>query len=155
MPTTQELQAIATLRAHAARGDTQGVEITYRLTGGAPGEQIEDAELRVSGSGAIQARQRSVSSAVQESSGQVTETELKALLHDLGEGLGELIPRSEARFVPDSLVGHISVRVDGQEASFFFLPDAEQARQQGKALPEMAARAVGVLDRLRGRILPR
>ena len=155
MPTAQELQAIEALRAHATRGDAQGVEITYRLTGGAPGEHIEDADLRISDSGAVQSRQRSVSSAVQASSGQLAETELKALLHDLGEGLGELIPRSEARFVPDSLVGHVSVRVDGQEASFFFLADAEQARQHGKALPEMAARAVGMLERLRKRMLPR
>ena len=155
MPTPQELDAITKLRAHATRGDPRGVDITYRVTGGAPGEQIDDAELRISGSGAVTARQRSADAAVQQSSDQLVEAELSALLRDLGEGLGELIPRSEARFVPDTVVGHVSVTVDGQEASFFFLPDPEQARQHGKALPAMAARAVGTLERLRGRILPR
>ena len=151
MPTPRELQAISDLRAHAIRGDTGGVEIMYRVTGGAPGEQIEDAELRVSASGAVHARQRLVTA----SAHQLAEPELNDLLRDVGEGLGELIPRSEARFVPDSVVGQVSVRVDGQESSFFFLPDAEQARQQGKPLPAMAARAVGALERLRARVLPR
>jgi hypothetical protein len=102
MPTTQELQAITKLRAHATRGDARGVDITYGVTGGAPGEQIDDAELRISGSGAVGARQRSAAAAPQESSDQLAEPELNALLRDLGEGLSELIPSSEARFLPDS-----------------------------------------------------
>ena len=61
------------------------------------------------------------------------------LLLQIGEGAGELIPRSEARFLPDSVIGQISVKIDGQEASFFFLADAEQAKQQGKPLSSKAA----------------
>jgi hypothetical protein len=98
---------------------------------------------------------RTTSAASQESSENLPAPEMKNLLVEISEGVGELIPQSEARFVPDSIVGQVSVRVDGQEASFFFLPDEEQAKQQGKVLPPKAARSVSALSRLHKRILPR
>ena len=75
------------------------------------------------------------------------------MLLQIAEAVGELIPRSQARFIPDSIVGQISVKIDGQEASFFFLADEEQAKQHGKALSPKAARSVGSLMRLHKRIL--
>ena len=79
--------------------------------------------------------------------------EMKDLLEQLGEGAIELIPRSEASFIPDSVVGRVTLKVDGQEASFFFLADEEQAKQHGKALSAKAARSVEGLSRLHKRIL--
>lgn len=155
MANTQEEEVIRKLRERATRGELNGVDISYRVTGGAPGEKVFDEELRVSGPGPVHARLRTVAAALQESSEQLAEPELKTLLLQISEGVRELIPRSEARFIPDTVVGQVSVRVDGQEASFFFLPDAEQAKQHGKVIPEKAMRLVGALDALHKRIIPR
>ena len=155
MANTREEEVIRKLRERATGGALSGVDVSYSVTGGAPGEHVFDEELRVSGTGPVHARLRTVGASLQESSEQLAEPELKTLLLEISEGVGELIPRSEARFVPDSVVGQVSVRVDNQEASFFFLPDPGQATQHRKVTREKAVRLVGVLEGLHKRIIPR
>jgi hypothetical protein len=155
MSNTIEDEVIRKLRERAARGELNGIDVTYRVTGGAPGEQPVNEEVHLSGRGPVHARLRAAAAAMQESSVNIAAPEMKDVLLEIGEGAGDMIPQSEARFVPDSIVGQISVKVDGQEASFFFLADEEQAKQHGKALTPKAARSVGTLQRLHKRILQR
>ncbi|NGZ11677.1 MAG: hypothetical protein CV088_20275 [Nitrospira sp. LK70] len=154
MPNTTEDKVLRTLRERAANGEINGIDVTYKVTGGAPGEQLVNEEVHLSGSDLVQARtlQESV---MREASVDIGAAELRTVLLEIGEGLGELIPQSEARFVPDTIVGQISVKVDGQEVSFFFLPDEEQARQHRRSLSMKAARSVGSLQRLGKEILQR
>jgi hypothetical protein len=153
MATATEDEVIRKLQERATRGDLTGIDVTYRVTGGAPAEQVVDEEMQLSGPGLVRARGRTRSDALLESSESLTTPEMTQLLLELGSAASELIPRSEARFIPDTVVGQISVRIDGQEATFFFLPDEGQAEQHGKALSPKAAGAVGSLVRLHKRIL--
>jgi hypothetical protein len=153
MPNTTEDEMIRKLQERVARGELDGIDVTYRVTGGAPGEQLVDEEIHLSGPGPVKARLRTSTLAMRESSENLAAPDMTGLLLQIGEGAGELIPQSQARFIPDSIVGQISVKIDGQEASFFFLADEEQAKQQGKALPPKAAGLVGNLMRLHKRIL--
>jgi hypothetical protein len=155
MQNPREDEVIERLRERAARGALDGIDVSYRITGGAPGERLVDEEVRLSGPGPVHARLGTSAGESEESSEKLSAPEMNALLLDISEGLSELVPRSEARFVPDSIVGQISVSVDGQEASFFFLPDPEQAKQQGKVPAAKAARIISALDRLHKRILKR
>lgn len=152
MPNSTENQVIRTLKERVSRGELNGIDVTFRVTGGAPGEERVDEEVHLSPS-LVSARIIEGSRVMQESSLTVATPELKNVLLEISEGAGELIPRSEARFIPDSIVGEISVKIDGQEASFFFLPDEEQAKQHGKGLSEKAARPVETLRRLHTAIL--
>jgi hypothetical protein len=153
MPTPTEDEVIRKLRERASRGELDGIDVTYRVTGGAPAEGVVDEEVQLSGPGRVKARVRTPATTLREASDEVPEAELKELLEKIGAGAGELIPRSEARFVPDSIVGQITVRVDGDEASFFFLPDEGQAEQHGQRLSPKAATAVESLTRLHKRLL--
>ena len=155
MPNTTETEVIRKLQERVTRGELNGIDVTYRVTGGAPGEQLVDEEVHLSGAGPVKARRGIPAAATQESSENLAAPEMKALLLEIGEGAGEMIPRSQARFTPDSIVGQISVNVDGQEASFFFLADEEQAKQHGQALSPKAARSVGSLGRLHKQMLHR
>jgi hypothetical protein len=153
MPNPIEEEVIRKLQQRARRRELNAVDVTYRVTGGAPGEQLVDEELHLSGPNAVTARVRSVGAPMRESSEKLAATEIEELLVQIAEGTDELIPRSQARFLPDSIVGQISVKINGQEASFFFLADEEQAKQHGKLLSPKAARAVDSLMRLHKRIL--
>jgi len=153
MPTAAEDEVIRELRERTTRGALDGIDVTYRVTGGAPGEEVVDDEVHVSGSGTVNARARAPAVPLRESSGDIRAPELRELLTQIGDGAGDLIPRSEARFVPDSIVGQIIVRIEGKEASFFFLADEGQAEQHGKALSPKATAAVASLTRLHQRML--
>ena len=148
-----EDEVIRKLRERATRGELNGIDVTYRVTGGAPGEQLVDEEIRLSGPGPVRARLRTTAAAMRKSSENLAAPEMRELLLQIGEGAGELIPRSQARFLPNSIIGQISVKIDGQEASFFFLADEEQAKQHGKELSSKAARPVDTLKRLHTRML--
>ena len=153
MPNSIEDHVILMLQERATRGELKGIDVTYRVSGGAPGEQLVDEEVHLSGLGPVTAQRRTPVAEMRKSSEKLALPEIKELLLQIGEGAGELIPASQARFIPDSIVGQISVKIDGQEASFFFLPDEEQAKQHGKALSPKAARSVEGLMRLHNRIL--
>ena len=153
MPNTTEADVIRKLRERAASGELAGINVTYQVNGGSPAEQEVDEEIQLSGLGQVNARVRTSAATMRESSETVAVPQMKELLVQIGDGAAGLIPRSEAAFIPDSVVGQVTVRIDGQEASFFFLPDQGQAEQHGKVLSAGAAAAVDSLARLHKRIL--
>jgi hypothetical protein len=155
MQNTNEDKVIRMLKERVAGGELNGIDVTYRISGGAPGERLADEEVHLSGPGLVHARVMQESQVKQESSLNIAKPELKDVLLEISEGAGELISRSEARFIPDSIVGQISVKVGGHEASFFFLADEEQAKQHGKVLSPKAAHLVETMQRLHKRILQR
>jgi hypothetical protein len=126
MPNTIEDEAIRELHERATRGELNGRGDIPRKR--RPPGQLVDEELHVSGPGPVNARVRASDAAMRESSEHLAAPEMKELLLQIVEVLGELIPQSEARFIPGSIVGKILVKIDGQEASFFFLPH-EDIRQ--------------------------
>ncbi len=154
MPNTNEDEVILKLRERVTRGELNGIDVTYRVTGGAPGEQLVREEIHLFGPGLVTVRLHTTATApLQESSENLAAPEMQELLLQIGEGASEMIPQSQARFVPDSIIGRISVRIDGQEASFFCLLDEEQAKQHGKSLLPKAAGSVVSLMRLHRRLL--
>jgi hypothetical protein len=58
MPNAIEDEVIHKLRDRVARGDLNGIDVTYRVTGGAPGEHPVDDEMHLSGPGQVKARKR-------------------------------------------------------------------------------------------------
>lgn len=153
MPNATEVEMIRKLRDRTTRGELNGIDVTYHVQGGSPAGQTVNDEVRLSGLGVVQARVGTPATTMRESSENMPRDQVIELLRQIGEGADGLIPRSEAAFIPDSVVGQVSVTIDGQEVSFFFLPDQAQAEQQGQVLSPGAAAAVGNLARVHKRIL--
>ena len=77
MPNTIEDEVIRKLQERATREELNGIEVTYRVTGGAPGEQLVDEELHLSGPGPMTARVRTPAAAMRESSENLAAPEMK------------------------------------------------------------------------------
>jgi hypothetical protein len=147
---------IRRFRERVGRGDLRGLQVTYRVSGGMPAEGRAGQELRVSGEGASTARSLtggSGSRAPQEASTRLRPQEVGPLFAQLAQGLDSLTPRSQARFVPDSVVGSITVEVDGVEETRYFLADAEERVSQGAPLEPAATDSVDRLARVTARLL--
>jgi len=153
MSNTTEDQVIRKLRQRATRGELSGIDVTYHVHGGSPAEHKVHEEIQLSGVGQVKARVRTGAAAMQESSETLSMPQMKELLLQIGDGADGLIPQSEARFIPDSVVGEMSVRIEGEEVTFFFLPDQGQAEQHGKVLSPRAAAVVDSLARLHKQVL--
>ena len=105
-----------------------GMRVVYRVSGGMPHERLEH-EFALTGAGRSDVRmadELEAAMAPQEASADLDQVEVRELLEQIGVSLDELVPRSEARFLPDSLVGSITIEVDGEAAEFFFLADEDQ-----------------------------
>jgi hypothetical protein len=151
-----ESDVIRQFRERVGRGVLRGIQVTYRVTGGMPAEGRVDEELRVSGDGTSTARSLSDGPGTrspQEASARLRSQEIRQVLEQLAQGIDSLVPRSQARFVPDSLVGSITIEVDGNEETRYFLAEEDERVSQRRSLARPAADAVGQLAQVTQRLL--
>lgn len=137
-----ERSASEMIRAFRERLDRdtlpEGVTVVYRVAGGMPHERIEH-EFRLTGTGEarVQLRDELTAASPQEAADELERGETRDLLEQIGASLDDAVPRSEARFLPDSAVGSITLIVDGEEQTLFFLVDEEQrVAREMEQLPE-------------------
>jgi hypothetical protein len=132
---------------------TEDLKVVYRIAGGMPSERVEE-ELQLTGSGKARVKERDVLKSIpaREVSRELDESEVIDLFRKVGPGLDSLVPREEARFLPDSLIGSITIEVDGEETILFFLADEEQRLAQDKPIAPQVAEVVqhfrGISQRL-------
>ena len=129
---------IAKLRESVARGKLPtGLKITCRTGGGMPSERVEE-ELTIHGGQAnVRSRNMLTTAVPQESGGSVESEELAELVGEMAEGLESLVTRAEARFLPDSPIGTITVEVDGESEELYYLDDDEPEVAEGPSAPKM------------------
>jgi hypothetical protein len=151
---TDHERVLESFRAKVARGDRHGIKVSMQLIGGMPGEQHLNRSVVID-----EDRQASVRSSGDEAPepaearAQVEDETVDDVLRNLAEGVDGLVPRSQARFLPDSLVGSISVEVDGETTELFYLADEEDRITQNKPIPPAAAEALDALRRLSDQML--
>ena len=61
----------------------------------------------------------------QKVAGELARAETRDLFQKVESGLDRLVPRSEARFLPDSVVGRITIQAGGEAVTLFFQPEEE------------------------------
>lgn len=159
MPVHKEFEIAQKFLDHVDRGDiTEDMTITYQIAGGIPSQQVEE-ELRLSGNGNTKVMVRDVLRSIpaQEVSLELDRTETRDVFQKIVPGLYSLVPRSEAHFPPDSLVGSITFQVGGEEAKLYFLANERDRMSQNKPIAPQATEAIqnfkGISERLlvRGR----
>jgi hypothetical protein len=66
-----------------------------------------------------------------------------------------MVPRSEARFIPDSTVGMVTIGVGEEEVTLYFLADEEQSYGQEERIARGAPRAAGAMREIARRLRER
>jgi hypothetical protein len=127
MSETVEYRVIQKFRERLGRDDlAEDVEIVYRVAGGMPHQRVEH-ELRLSGGGKAEVKMQNALRDIpaQTAVGELDQAEIRELFQKVDSGLDGLVPRSEARFVPDSVVGRITIQVGGDAITLYFEPEEE------------------------------
>jgi hypothetical protein len=144
MSKLSEFEITQKFREQVDRGDiTEDIKVIYQISGGMPSERVEE-EFRLSGNGNVNIKVRDVLKAIlaQEASVELERAETRDLFQKIVPGLDSLVPRSEARFLPDSLVGSITIQVGGEEATLYFLADEDERISQDKPIAPQIAEAI-------------
>jgi hypothetical protein len=145
MPEADKREVLARFRRKLADQDTQGLRVHLQIAGGMPGEHYAREEVTLVGAQRLMARTENTEGPPAEAESTLDEAEAYELLQKLGDGADDLVDRSEARFIPDSVVGSVTIEVDGEETTLFFLADEEEREAQRQYLSPPTAEA---LDRL-------
>ncbi len=114
----------------------EGVTVTYRIVGGIPSERTEQ-EVVVQGNRQAVARSVNMLTTAmpREASEELSSDETRELFNQVSSDIEGLVTRENARFVPDSLVGTITIDMDGEEATFYFSVEDEDVEERARALP--------------------
>lgn len=118
-------EIIKKFRDSVAKGAfDEDIKVTYRMSGGMPSERLEE-EFVLSGSGKanVKSMDKIKLMAPQETSTNLDLAETQEAFKKIESSLDKLVPRSEAHFPPDSVVGSITVEVGGKQTTLFFLPE--------------------------------
>lgn len=153
MSNSIESEAIQKFRERLNQGNLAGVNVTYRISGGMPVEGGTEEEFRISGNNRATARSVTGSNLPQEASTEFASAEVQRLLTQVGQGIDSLVSRSEARFLPDSVVGSITLEVDGEQATFYFLVDEEERQSQNQPIAPAMAEAIDSFSQLSQQLL--
>jgi hypothetical protein len=115
------------------------VKITHRISGGVPGQRY-NWKVEIVGDGKVSYEIKDEMSRKDEKyATSLPEKNIKNLLKDIrSSGLLDL---SEAGgdFLPDSLVGSITLEIDGKTTTYYYLADPDQRRRQEKILKQPIA----------------
>lgn len=150
-----ESEVIRKFHELVERGDlADDIKIVYCVAGGMPVERVEE-ELKLSGSGKAEVMVRDMlkSMPTQEVSTELGRDESQYLFQEIGRGLDSLATRSEARFLPDSLVGSITIQVEGEETTLYFLADEEERISQNKPITSQMAEAIQHVTKISHKLL--
>jgi hypothetical protein len=127
--------------------------LTYRVSGGPPGKRLS-TELRVSGMGDVTYQQSDElrgQRAIRAKTTLPTE-EVRALFRQVRES--SLLEHQDtgAGFLPDSVIGSISIESRDARITYYFLAEEHQQQSQGKEPPPSIRRLKPLLDALCERV---
>jgi hypothetical protein len=134
-----------TVRAFATRvkrGELgSDVQVRYQVTGGMPSQRLE-CEISIDSVNGAQVSRYDARESAEVARAQIPpeEVDVPGLLRAVSSGLYSLTPVSErVTHLPDSLVGRLTILVDGQEEAFHFVPEKEQRGDDDRVAPSMDA----------------
>jgi hypothetical protein len=141
-------------RERVSQGNLAGIKIIQRTTGGRPADGAGEQEFVVSGLNEASARTASrTGNPAAAAASQLDPTDVLDLFKKASEGITSLIPRSEAHFLPDSVVGSITVDVDGEQATFYYLVDQDERESQATPISPAMSEALTHFSTLSNRLL--
>jgi hypothetical protein len=151
-----ESELLRRFRRAVEGGDLADVRVVYRISTGEPGERI-DEEIRLAGadSASLLARDELRPSAAAEVDERLEAEEARRMYRQTASALDAMVPRSEARFVPDSSVGMVTIGVGGEEETLYFLADEDQSYGQEERIARGAPRAAGTMREIARRLRQR
>lgn len=155
MNNSSETEVVQKFRRHLQRQRlTKQVKLIYQVSGGMPSERLEE-EVQILGNGetSVKFRDQLRVPRTQEAHTKLSSDETREILHQIETGIGSLVPRSEARFLPDSVVGSITIDVEGEEETFYFLVDEEQREAQEKPISSEMTMAIQRMSRISQQLL--
>jgi hypothetical protein len=144
----ENVPLVAKLRDQVAKGRlADDVAVVYRRSGGS-GEENVDESVAVTASGSLHVRIRDPFAARPqgEARDEIARETVLGLFRELLRGVENMVPASQARFLPDTVVSSVSFAAGNERETFYFAADEDDAEHRGQPItPQIRS----VLERFR------
>ncbi len=133
MSESSESKIIQRFRESVDKGVfTEDMKVVYRVAGGLPSQRLEE-EFILSGRGKAEVKALDMlkSERREAASADLNKAETLEAFKKIRLSLDSMVPRSEARFPPDSVVGSVSIEVGGEMITLYFpVEEVERAAEK-------------------------
>jgi len=119
------------------------VQVVYRVAGGMPSQRVEYEIAVDSVAGArVTVYDARLAQEAKHASIPPVRLDVAGLFEQVSTGLHSLLPSARATSLPDALVGSITIRINNDEETFYFIPEEEKRRSPGKGVAPSMDRAL-------------
>lgn len=154
MMTSQE-SVVSQLRSQAKKGQlAENVAISFELKGGVGDDRLEEA-VAITGPGDLRIKvdDKLAKKPQGEISARVESKDTLELCRTFLAGVDSMVPASEARFLPDTLVGSVTFAIGDERETFYFEADEEDSEHRGKPIPAKIKSILSDMGKLESRHL--
>ena len=155
MPNEKQESVLSRLRTQLESGHlNDDVSIVYRVQGGTHGERLDESVvLNAAGSVRVKVSDGLGRKRAGDARDELDREAVLELARTIVAGIDDLIPRSEARFVPDALVGTVSIGIGDEVEIYHFDADEDALVHRRSAMPSGVRSIVDSFDSLERRFL--
>lgn len=132
----------------------QDVQIVYGVVGGMPSQRVQARVAVDSIRGArVEVYDARHCPTASEASIPQEDFDVARLFERVAAGIHSLLPASRAVFAPDTVVGSLTIRVQDDEETFYFVPGQERRNRQGNAVAAPMEHALRQLSDIVKRVM--
>ncbi len=133
---------------------TDEFKVMYRVSGGAPEERYEEeVDMTGAGDASVKVMDTLISREQKRARGTLSPEEVREILSEVQSGLDSLVPAEEARFLPDSMVGSITIELAGKKETFYFLANEDDRVAQKRQVTAPMRKTIDHFEGLSKRFL--
>ncbi len=136
MSTSSEAEIIQKFREGVDRGIfPEDMKVVYRIAGGMPNQRLEE-EFIISGNGKteVKALDMLASKPAERASLNLNRTDTREAFQKIRSSLDSMVPLEKTNFLPDSLVGSVTLEVGGEKTTLYFPIEEEEKKADRKLI---------------------
>jgi hypothetical protein len=133
MSESSEANIIKRFRESIDEGTFPGdMKVVYRIAGGMPSQRLEE-EFIISGNGKTEVRALDMLASKPEESASLNlnQADTREAFEKIKLSLDSMVPLEKTNFLPDSLVGSVTLEVGGEKITLYF-PVEEEKREEDR-----------------------
>lgn len=132
----------------------EDMKVTFRIAGGLPDQRLEE-EVTLSGRGEAEVKAMDMleSKPTEKVHATLPQEEIQAAFQKIKLSLDSMVPRSEACFLPDSVVGSVVIEIGDEKTTMFFPVDSAEKTAGREAVPSPVSDAIIYFKRTSKRLI--
>lgn len=133
---------------------TENISIAYKIAGGIPEyRKVEEFILSGDGNARVISQDLKKSQSLKKIETKIDPSGTKKLFMEVIPHLKNLMLRSEAKFLPDSLIGSVTIQIGDEKQKYYFMTDSKDQNHEYYKIKDQMINAINLVSEITARKL--